>query len=85
MQLTEYQQAIASIPFGKRLPTALYVVRDDRSDFGPAMNQLLAQMVIAFQIGPEFNVLKFRTDELRVSFLSYPAFFDDAHPSLHKG
>jgi hypothetical protein len=28
--------------------------------------------------------VKFRTDQLKVSFLSYPEFFDDAHPALRK-
>ena len=31
---------------------------------------------------PEFNVVKFRTDELKLSFLSYPEVLDDAHPAL---
>ena len=42
----------------------------------------MAQVVAAFQVGPEFNVIKFRTDELKISFLSYPRFFDDPHPAL---
>jgi hypothetical protein len=45
---------------------------------------LVGQLTIAFQIGLEFNVIKFRTDEFKVSFLAYPAFFDDAHPALLK-
>src|SRR5258706_1583052 len=35
------------------------------------------------ELGPAFNVIKFRTDEMKVSFLSYPAFIDEAHPVLH--
>src|SRR5690606_14799750 len=33
-------------------------------------------------VGPEFNLIKFRTNELKVSFLSYPDFMDAPHPSL---
>jgi hypothetical protein len=29
-------------------------------------------------------VLKFRSDELKVSFLLYPRFFQDPHPSLRQ-
>jgi hypothetical protein len=31
-----------------------------------------------------FNLIKFRTDELKLSFLSYPDFFNDPHPALRK-
>src|SRR6185312_15026610 len=30
----------------------------------------------------KYNVIKFRTDELKVSFLCYPDFQVDAHPAL---
>ena len=57
--------------------------RDTANAFGPKLNQLLAQLAVVFEVGPEFNLIKFRTDELKVSFLSYPEFMNDAHPSLH--
>ena len=82
MNLLEYQSCLAQIPFGKRLPGALYVVRDEGSDFGTGLNQLLAQLAVVFEVGPEFNLVKFRTDELKVSFLCYPEFMGDPHPSL---
>src|SRR5262249_43393410 len=58
------------------------VARDAISDFGPELNQLLAQLVVVFEVGPEFNLIKFRTDELKVSFLCYPEFLNDPHPAL---
>ena len=82
MTLREYQDYLSRISHGKRLPGAHYVFRDAASDFGPELNQLLAQLVVVFGVGPEFNLMKFRTDELKVSFLSYPDFFADPHPSL---
>jgi DNA phosphorothioation-associated putative methyltransferase len=42
----------------------------------------LALLVAQYGIGAEFNVIKLRTDGLKVSFLSYPDFFTDAHPAL---
>ena len=83
MTLNEYQGYVASVSHGKRLPGALYVFRDDESNLGAELNQLLAQLAVVFEGGPQFNVVKFRTDELKVSFLSYPEFMNDAHPSLH--
>jgi len=82
VNLQEYQGCLDKLTFGKRLPGALYVARDEGSDFGPELNQLLAQLAVVFEVGPEFNLIKFRTDELKVSFLSYPDFMDDPHPAL---
>jgi len=82
VNLQEYQGCLDKLTFGKRLPGALYVARDTGSDFGPELNQLLAQLAVVFEVGPEFNLIKFRTDELKVSFLSYPDFMDDPHPAL---
>ena len=82
MTLNEYQGHLARISHGKRLPGALYVFRDEASDFGMELNKMLAQLAVVFAAGPDFNLIKFRTDELKVSFLSYPEFMDDPHPSL---
>ena len=82
MNLQEYRSCLDKLSFGKRLPGAFYVARDSAIDFGPEPNKLLAQLAVVFELGVEFNLIKFRTDELKVSFLSYPDFLDDPHPSL---
>jgi hypothetical protein len=84
MDLREYQQHVGQLGFGKKLPTAVYVYRDAATSLGAALGRLIDQVVVAFTIGPEFNLLKFRTDELKVSFLSYPEFFNEAHPALRQ-
>ncbi len=82
MNLQEYLGCLERLTFGKRLPGALYAAREEGSDFGPELNQLLAQLAVDFEVGPEFNLIKFRTGELKVSFLSYPNFMEDPHPAL---
>lgn len=82
MNLQEYRSCLEKLSFGKRLPGALYVARYEGADFGPELNQLLAQLAVVFGVGPEFNLIKFRTDELKVSFLCYPDLMDDPHPAL---
>ena len=82
MNLAEYKQSVATIPYGKRLPNALYVHVETGDDLGPALTSLVARLRTAYGIGDEFNILKFRCDELKVSFLSYPDFFENPHPSL---
>jgi hypothetical protein len=82
MDLLRYQQLVGAIGFGKKLPMAVYVLRAVGVSLGEALDRLVAQATVAFQIGPEFNLIKFRTDELKVSFLCYPQFFEEAHPAL---
>ena len=84
MTLAEYQEQVGSIGCGKRLPGALYVFRDEQADFGEKLNRVLTALAAAYEVGPEFNLVKLRTDELKISFLSYPDFFSDAHPALHR-
>lgn len=82
MNLQEYRGYLEKLSFGKRLPGALYAAREEGNDFGPELNQLLAQLAVVFEVGPEFNLIKFRTGELKVSFLNYPDFMEDPHPAL---
>jgi len=82
VRIQEYQQHLATLTFGKRLPTAVYVYWEKGADFGNELNLLLATLAARHQLGPEFNIIKFRTDELKISFLSYPDFMEVAHPAL---
>lgn len=70
MDLREYQQHVGQLSFGKKLLTAIYVYRGNQVSLGEEPDRLVTQAAAAFQIGAEFNVIKFRTDELKVSFLS---------------
>ena len=82
MQFQDYQRHLSALTYGKRLPTAIYVFRESGSDYGQALNQLVTMLVARHELGQQFNVIKFRTDELKVSFLSYPEFMPEAHPAL---
>lgn len=82
MTLLEYQSLIGNIPFGKRLPNALYILRDSETNLGQELNQILQILAIQHELGDQYNLIKFRTDELKLSFLSYPEFMQEAHPAL---
>jgi DNA phosphorothioation-associated putative methyltransferase len=82
VELAEYKQHLDHLAFGKRLPGAVYVLREENSTFGAPLDSLLQRLLAKYQISPAFNVLKFRTDELKISFLSYPDFFTDPHSPL---
>ena len=85
MTAAEYRQAIDSLPYGKRLPGAVYLI--DPGD-EPTIPSLLRITVVELrkrlEIGPEFNLLKFHTASPKISFLSYPDFEKHPHPSLHE-
>jgi hypothetical protein len=78
----DYQRHLAALPYGKRLPGAVYVFREGSADFGNELNQVLAILAAQHGLDAKFNVIKFRTDELKVSFLCYPDFLAEAHPAL---
>ncbi len=84
MTLNDYQACLGAVPYGKRLPTAIYLHREGLAGPAPALDRLVSHLADRYQIGPEFNVLKFRSNELKVSFLSYPRFFEDPHPALRQ-
>lgn len=84
MTLTEYRSFVGQIPFGKCLPNAVYVLREVGSDYGAELNQLVSMLAARYALGDEFNVVKFRTEELKVSFLSYPDFMENSHPALRQ-
>jgi hypothetical protein len=82
VQFEEYQRHLTALKYGKRLPGAVYVFRAADSDFGRELNQVLAILETQHELDVKFNVIKFRTDELKISFLCYPDFLNEAHPAL---
>jgi len=82
VQFEEYQRHLAALKYGKRLPSAIYFFRQADTDFGRELNQVLAILETQHGLDAKFNVIKFRTDELKVSFLCYPDFLAEAHPAL---
>jgi len=82
MEFAEYKSCVEQMRFGKRLPGAVYVLREENNRLGEPLDALIERLVRKFEISAEFNVIKFRTDELKVSFLAYPDFLTDAHPAL---
>jgi len=80
----EYQSLLDSLPYGKRLPTAIYLLDPgSTSDALPAkLRVTVAELRKRLDIGPDFNLLKFHTASPKISFLAYPAFDQDPHPAL---
>lgn len=83
VKAAEYSQALNALPFGKRLPGAVYLI-DPGDD--PRVSALLritvSELRKRLEIGNEFNLLKFHTASPKISFLAYPEFENDPHPAL---
>lgn len=80
MTVDEYLAAVARLPFGKKLPEALYVYAA-AGELPEPLRSLIAPLCQRLQIGDAFNVIKFSKD-FALSFLEYRDYFTDPHPSL---
>jgi len=79
----EYHQSLDALPFGKRLPGALYLLDPGADPRIPSLLRItVAELRRRLEIGPEFNLLKFHTASPKLSFLAYPDFESDPHPTL---
>jgi hypothetical protein len=79
----EYRQAIDALPYGKRLPGAVYLLDPGDSPEIPSLLRItVAELRRRLEIGSEFNLLKFHLPAPKISFLSYPDFEKDPHPAL---
>lgn len=79
-----YEELISNLPYGKVLPTAIYLHRDTEVCTTGPLGRLLESLAQTHQVTDDFNVVKFRRNVPRISFLCYPQFFETAHPALEK-
>ena len=82
MDLLQYQDCARRLCWGKRVNSALYVYCPTDWSLGPELDALVGRLRKSFGVPVDCNVVKFRLDERKVSFLSYPEFFEHAHPAL---
>lgn len=83
MTTAEYRQILEALPFGKRLPGAVYLIDPDEDQRIPSLLRItVAELRKRLEIGAEFNLLKFHTASPKISFLSYPDFEKHPHPTL---
>jgi DNA phosphorothioation-associated putative methyltransferase len=83
MELQQFVDWIHRIPYGKKLPGALYIARPtDWSTLSPELAATIGRAMIAAKPDTEWNLLKLHTDQVAISFLTYPDFDADPHPAL---
>ena len=68
----EYRQALDALPYGKRLPGAVYLIDPGDDPRIPSLLRItVAELRKRLEIGPDFNLLKFHTASPKISFLAY--------------
>ena len=83
MNAPQFKLAVESVPFGKRLPTALYLSRPANGDrVGTELWATICRAETAARPDPTWNLLKLHLDQFALTFLSYPDFDTEPHPSL---
>jgi DNA phosphorothioation-associated putative methyltransferase len=81
---SRYEDLISNLPYGKMLPSAIYLHRNTEACKDGALGRLLSSLAQAHQVSDSFNVVKFRRNVARISFLCYPEFIESPHPALEE-
>jgi DNA phosphorothioation-associated putative methyltransferase len=82
MRLDQFCGLLQQVPYGKKLPTAVYLMPTDPSLLPEQLLETIRRAEVAARPNPGWNLLKLHTDEMAISFLSYPDFEVDPHPAL---
>lgn len=86
MNAADYKSLVDALPYGKRLPGAIYLLDpgDAPGTLPAKLRVTVAELRKRLEIGSEFNLLKFHTASPKISFLAYPTFEKDPHPPLQE-
>ena len=80
-----FTQLVKETKSGKQLPDALYLHIDAFSALPKILQGFIPAVAKALNIKEnDWNLVKLFKKEFRLSLLSYPDFYQDAYPSLHK-
>jgi DNA phosphorothioation-associated putative methyltransferase len=82
MKLEQFSRLMKQIPYGKKLPTAVYLAPTDPSSLPKELVATIQRAVVAAKPDSAWNLLKLHTDQVAITFLSYTDFEDDPHPAL---
>lgn len=82
MNGSAFAAAVKKLSYGKRLPTALYVIRPREGDLPLPLAETVRRAESAASPDVSWNLLKLHTDQFALTFLTYPEFETDPHPAL---
>jgi hypothetical protein len=82
MNLEQFSWLVRQIPYGKKLPTAVYIAPTDTDLLREELAVTIRRAEVAAKPDSQWNLLKLHMDQLAITFLSYTNFEDDPHPTL---
>lgn len=78
----EYQSLLSELAIGKKVNHSIYIHIECIELLPPKLTHLLNRLIEEREISTNFNIIKFYQSDFKITLLSYPDFFDDAHPAL---
>jgi len=79
---TNYKNILPQIPFGKKLRDAIYYHWPSLKQYNKEIKKFVDSILIKSHITSDFNVIKFKLIEKKISLLEYPKFYSLPHPEL---
>jgi len=84
MTFSTLKTHLKALPCGKKLNHSLYIIEESLKIVDQHLYAFVADLKIRVEVGSEYNIIKFFTNEFKISYLSYPDFFSEPHPGLKK-
>ncbi len=69
MHKDEFHRFVAALPYGKKLPGAVYIVRPGNGQVAEELFAEIHRAEVAARPSPDWNLLKLQTDEFAVIWL----------------
>src|SRR5690242_17372196 len=82
MNLETHRHYAEAIGYGKKLPGAAYLFRPRKEDVCAELWETIGRAETAAGPNSSWNLLKIHTDQVAITFLTYPEFDTDPHPAL---
>ncbi|WP_369434470.1 hypothetical protein [Psychromonas sp. MME1] len=80
-----FAKLVKEIKTGKQLPDALYLHKDAFSELPNTLKGFIPAVAKALSIDEnDWHLVKLFKKDFRLSLLSYPGFYTDSYPALHK-
>jgi DNA phosphorothioation-associated putative methyltransferase len=82
MNVESHRYYVEAIGYGKKLPAATYLFRPRKEDVCRELWETICRAETAARPDPSWNLVKIHTDQVAITFLTYPEFETDPHPAL---
>ncbi len=84
MTFSTLKNHLKNLPCGKRLNHSVYIIEESLAKVDETLYRFTQELKGKVAADSEYNVIKFFTNEFKISYLSYPDFFSEPHPGLKK-